>query len=113
MSQLEQELFSALQTLEAEPEKPCGCHGSKATPATDPFASLSLESVNAAAALDSALNALLAEATPETDLFETLSVEDELEFLEFGALDEDLSVDLNDIISAAEKFPGLKITFSF
>lgn len=113
MSQLEQELLSALQTLETAPEKPCGCHGATATSASDPFGSPLPESINAAAALDSALNALLAETTAETDLFETLSVEDELEFLEFAAIDEDLSVNLNDIISAAERYPGLKITFSF
>lgn len=113
MSQLEQELLSALQTLEATPEKPCGCHGSTATSAADPFGSPLSESIDVAATLDSALNALLAETSAEADLFETLSVEDELEFLEFAAMDEDISVSLNDIISAAERFPGLKITFSF
>jgi hypothetical protein len=49
----------------------------------------------------------------DIELLGDLSVEEELAFLEFAALEEGPTLELNDIIAAAERYPGLKISFSF
>ena len=115
MAELEQELMSALQGLENVAEKPCGC-GQKNAGAlsADPFGDYqSLESADLGAELDAALSQVSAEGTSGTELFGSFSLDDELASLEFAATDEGLPLALNDIISAAERYPGLKITFSF
>ena len=115
MAELEQELMSALQGLDSASEKPCGCGEKSAESlAADPFGDYqSLESTDLGAELDSALSQVSAEGAGGTELFESFSLEDELASLEFAAADEGLPLALNDIISAAERYPGLKITFSF
>lgn len=114
MAELEQELLSALQTLDNVSEKPCGCQEETGTLNNDPFAGGQLlGSADLAAELDSALNQVFAEGTSDTEFLESFSVRDELAFLEFAAVDEGLPLNLNDIIAAAERYPGLKITFSF
>lgn len=114
MAELEQELMSALQGLDSASEKPCGCGQTAESLAADPFGDYqSLESTDLGAELDSALSQVSAEGAGGTELFESFSLEDELASLEFAATDEGLPLALNDIISAAERYPGLKITFSF
>lgn len=114
MAELEQELLSALQGVEnTAGEKPCGCH-ENAGAMSDIFAAdESLTSGNLAGELDSALNEVSLGMGSEFELLDSLSDEDELAFLEFAALDEGPQLGLNEIITAAEKYPGLKITFSF
>lgn len=107
MSEKEQELLSALENLEAPAEKPCGCHEKKA--AAGPFST----GGQLISELDSALRALSTEQRAATEFsFDVSSGADEA-FLEFGEVDMGLPVSLEDIVSAAERYPGLKITFSF
>lgn len=115
MAELEQELLSALQGVENASEKPCGCQeNAGAMSDYDIFASdETFASGNLAGELDSALNEVSFGAGSEFELLDSLSAEEELAFLEFAALDEGSQLGLNDIIAAAEKYPGLKITFSF
>ena len=109
MSEKEQELLSALEDLEASAEKPCGCHEKKA--AADPFGSNPRSGGQLISELDSALKALSTGQRAEFS-FDIPSGADEA-FLEFGEVDMGLPVSLEDIVSAAERYPGLKITFSF
>jgi hypothetical protein len=113
MAELEQELLSALQGVQdTSGEKPCGCQ-EKAGAFSD-FASDDTSTGNLAGELDSALNEISFGAeSGGFDLLDDLSNEDDLAFLEFAALDEGPQLDLNDIVTATERNPGLKITFSF
>lgn len=116
MAELEQELLSALQGVEnTSGEKPCGCQeNAGAMSDYDIFAADETTTFgDLAGELDSALNEVSFGAGSEFEMLENLSGEEELAFLEFAALDEGPQLDLNDIITAAEKYPGLKITFSF
>ena len=112
MAELEQELLSALQGVQdTSGEKPCGCQ-EKAGAFSD-LASDEMSTGNLADELDSALNEVSSGAESGFELLGDLSDEDELAFLEFAALDEGPQLDLNDIVTATERYPGLKITFSF
>ena len=112
MAELEQELLSALQGVQDTPgEKPCGCQ-EKAGTFSD-FASDEMSTGNLAGELDSALNEISLGAESGFELLDDLSDEEDLAFLEFAALDEGPQLDLNDIVTATERYPGLKITFSF
>ena len=44
---------------------------------------------------------------------DAFSLDEDLAFLDFAGLEEETPLDVNDIIAAAERYPGLKITFSF
>jgi hypothetical protein len=116
MAELEQELLGALQALDnsSTAEKPCGCQeavGAAETGESDLFAFDQLSSsMDLGAELDSALDSLLSEAGSELTGLESLSVEDELEF---AALEEGPTLSLEDILEITEKYPGLKITFSY
>jgi hypothetical protein len=112
MAELEQELLSALQGVQdTSDEKPCGCQ--EKAGAFNEFASDELSTENLAGELDSALNEVSFGTESGFELLDNLSDEDELAFLEFAALDEGPQLDLNDIVTATERYPGLKITFSF
>lgn len=112
MAELEQELLSALQGMQnTSGEKPCRCQD-KAGEFSD-FASDEMSTGDLAGELDSALDEVSWGEQSEFELLDNLSGEEELAFLEFAALDEGPQLDLNDIITATEKYPGLKITFSF
>jgi hypothetical protein len=112
MSEKQEELSSALESLAASAEKPCGCQENKAV-AEDPFAAEQRGTHQLAAELQSALKALsTAEKAAAEFPFDGSSDADRA-FLEFGAVDMGLPISLEDIVSAAERYPGLKITFSF
>lgn len=117
MAELEQELLGALQALDnsSTAEKPCGCQeaagASALTSESNIFGFDQLSSsTDLTAELDSALDSLLSEGGSEFAGLESLSIEDELEF---AALEEGTSLTLEDILEITEKYPGLKITFSY
>jgi hypothetical protein len=113
MSEREQELLSALENLEASAEKPCGCHEKKAATGEDPFASNPKSAGQLISELDSALKAVSTEQKAAAEFSFAMSSGADEAFLEFGEVDMGLPVSLEDIVSAAERHPGLKITFSF
>ena len=113
MSEREQELLSALENLEASAEKPCGCHEKKAGAGGDPFASNPTSGRQLISELDSALKSLSTSHKAATEFAFDMSSGADQAFLEFGDGDMGLSLSLEDIVSAAERYPGLKITFSF
>jgi len=116
MAELEEQLLNALQGLENAPaEKPCGCQEKAgAASASDIFGfEQASTSGDLAADLESALNQVSSGMDSDIELLGDLSVEEELAFLEFAALEEGPTLELNDIVAAAERYPGLKISFSF
>ena len=116
MAELEEQLLNALQGLEsASAEKPCGCQEKAGfESASDIFGfDQASGSGDLAADLESALNQVSSGVGSDIELLGDLSVEEELAFLEFAALEEGPTLELNDIIAAAERYPGLKISFSF
>jgi hypothetical protein len=114
MADYKQELSSALAELERTDEKRCGCQENKTASQDDPFSlgrkadvdPLSLE-------LDSALKALVAEGRRPGESPLDASSAAERAFLEFSEVETSLPIALEEIISVAERYPGLKITFSF
>lgn len=113
MAELEQELLSALQSLESSPEKPCGCHDKAISGASDAFSLESSATGDLAAQLDAALGQISSGEGFDLEFGDTFSLDEDLEFLEFAELEEGPQLDLSDIIAAAERYPGLKISFSF
>ena len=113
MAELEQELLNALQSLESAPEKPCGCHDKAVSSASDVFSLASSATGDLAAQLDAALAQISSGEEFDLEFGDTASLDEDLEFLEFAALEDGPQLDLNDIIAAAERYPGLKISFSF
>jgi hypothetical protein len=116
MAELEEQLLNALQGLENAPaEKPCGCQEKAGVESGSDIFGFEQASTSGdlAADLESALNQVLLGTGSDIESLEDLSAEEELAFLEFAALEEGPKLELNDIIAAAEKYPGLKISFSF
>ena len=94
MNGLVEELDSALDALAADKKSDCGC-GGKTAAAVDP---------GLAAELDAAIDAL------NSDLgFGDESADGD----EFADLSTDSPMSLDDLVSMAERHPGLKITLSF
>ena len=114
MAEVEQELLSALQALDNAPgEKPCGCQETSGAAGSewDVFSSDELSSsTDLVAELDSALSLIGSESGSEFTSLESLSVEEDLEF---ASLEEGTKLSLEDILQIAERYPGLKITFSY
>lgn len=108
MAELEKELLSALEGLNTMSDKPCGCHDKVAL--SDDFMSPAASS-DLAGELDRALSGI---QSGESDFeLDSLAGADDLAFLEFASLSDESSLGLDDVIAAAERYPGLKITFSF
>lgn len=82
-------------------KKPCGCRESELA---------ALGSEDMAIELDSALSALAADVDLDSSLTSLLSQEEELAF---AGLEEAGQAELESILTLVEKYPGLKITFSF
>ncbi len=109
-----EELFEPLAALAASAGKSgCGCRdnageGTNMNP--DLFASeMDASSTDLAAQLEAALNNLSYEDSKLLSS-DALSLEEQLEFAAFG---QENSLTLEDLLSFAERNPGLKITFSF
>ena len=113
MSEKQEELSSALESLEASAEKPCGCQENKAVAEENPFAAEQRGAHQLASELQSALKALSTEEKAAAEFPFDRSSDADRAFLEFGAVDMGLPISLEDIVNAAERYPGLKITFSF
>lgn len=111
MSEREQELLSALENLEVSAEKPCGCHEKKAGAGEDPFAPDLKSGGQLVSELDSALKAVSTEQKAAAEFSFAMSSGADQAFSDLG--DVDMGLSLEDIVSAAERYPGLKITFSF
>jgi hypothetical protein len=110
MADLETNLLNALQNAQATTgEKPCGCHDKAAASLAEGFDELS-DSSDLAAQLDSALGAALSGAESEFASLDTLSLDEELAFAQMS---EGTNLSLEDILALTEKYPGLKITFSY
>jgi hypothetical protein len=114
MADLEQELLNALQAVSAPAVKQdCGCRGKMVADDTsaDPFA---LATPSTLADAGAALNAALAALQSDTDLefasLENLLSEDDLAFAD---LEQSSSFRVEDVLTLVEKYPGLKITFSY
>lgn len=114
MAELETNLLKALQNAEsASAEKPCGCHekAASAESATDMFGfGQSGEGADLGAQLDAALGAALSGAENDLAAFDTLSLDEEMAFAQVS---EGANLSLEDILALTEKYPGLKITFSY
>lgn len=113
MAGLEQDLLSALQTLESTKEKGCGCQEKAGlTSEFDIFSSEASPTGDLGAQLEAALDQISSGEVFDlgSDAF---SLDEDLAFLDFAGLEEATPLDVNDIIAAAERYPGLKITFSF
>jgi hypothetical protein len=111
MAELEQNLLNALEAVEQD--KPCHCNEQSGTGSGnfDVFGSdLEGESSNLEGRLDAALSGLLSDSESPFASLENLSVEDELAFAE---LEEPSRLSLEDVLAVTEKYPGLKITFSY
>jgi hypothetical protein len=112
MLEHEQELLSALANLEGSGEKPCGCHQNETVLAADPFAPDPSAPGQLSAELELALKELARERT-STGTTSDMSSEAEQAFQEFMEVDVGLPISIDEIIAMAERYPGLKITFSF
>ena len=111
MADYKQELSSALAELERTEDKRCGCQENKTASQADPF-SLGRKDVDPLSLeLDSALKALVAEGRRPSPVDSSSAAE--RAFLEFSEVETSLPIALEEIISVAERYPGLKITFSF
>jgi hypothetical protein len=106
MPDLEQDLLNALEAAEStavDNSSDCGCGGKASAADFDPFGS---EDFSVDADLGSQLDSALAEVELSAG---PLTLEEELEF---AALSDTGGVSIADIAALAEKYPGLKITFS-
>ncbi len=113
MAELEQEVQNALAALAQEAEKkPCGCNDTAAAgDALDIFgAEESPAPAGLAAQLDMALNSVRTEDWDPFAASGELTVEAALEFAEVEAGPQ---LSLNELLALVEKYPGLKITFSY
>jgi hypothetical protein len=114
MAELETNLLNALQSVESSSgEKPCGCHDKAALggEATDIFGSGQMgEASDLEAQLDAALGAALSGAEHDFAALDSLSFEEEMAFAQ---INEGTNLSLEDILALTEKYPGLKITFSY
>ena len=107
MAELEEQLLRALDAVSGSGAKPCGCSETAATAESELFSDVTVSaSGDLEGQLDSALGALSSDLTA----FDTLAVEDELLFAE---VDQGPELNLRDVLETAERYPGLKITFSF
>ena len=114
MAELEQDLLHALQNLGSEPEKPCGCQEKTGGGMeTNPFALEPTATGDLTAQLNSALDQISLGDSFDLESTDAFSLDEDLAALEFAALEEGPKLDLNDIVAAAEQYPGLKITFSY
>ena len=112
MADYKQELSSALAELERTEEKRCGCQENKTASQDNPFSLGRKEDVDPLSLeLDSALKALVAEGRRPSPVDSASAAE--RAFLEFSEVETSLPIALEEIISVAERYPGLKITFSF
>ena len=114
MAELETELLNALQTAETTSgDKPCGCHENKAASndSSDIFGFDQMtESSDLEAQIDSALSTIFSGAESEFASLDALSIDEELAFAQMS---EGAGLTLEDILAVTEKYPGLKITFSY
>lgn len=105
MADLNQELFDALQSVTVpEAKQDCGCQQGTAGTAEN-FS----DADDLGSALNAALDALQGPAQAEFDALTTLSEDS----LAFSDLEQGLNVRLEDILAIVEKYPGLKIAFSY
>ena len=110
----EKELASALADLEAATKKGgCGCGGTDAVADDNPFSSVGRRGDSFSAELSSALSALDAEDRVASESTSDMSPLAERAFREFSDIDMGGASGLDEIVSIAERYPGLKITFSF
>ena len=109
----EKELASALADLEAATKKDCGCGGSKAALDNNPFTPVGKKGDRLSAELASALDALGSAERAASELPYDLSPLAERAFREFSEIEMGGASGLDDIVSIAERYPGIKITFSF
>lgn len=104
MAALDQELFDALQSVAAPAAKQdCGCQQGAAG------GEMLADFDDPGSALNAALDALPGSASADFDALNALSESS----LAFSDLEQGLNVKLEDILAIAEKYPGLKITFSY
>lgn len=106
MPDLELDLLNALEAAEStavDKSGDCGCGGNSIAADAEIFGS---EDTFGGADLGSQLDSALAEVELSTG---ALTLEEELEF---AALSDASGVSIADIAALAEKYPGLKITFS-
>jgi hypothetical protein len=107
MADLEQELLSALEAVETAQKGNCNCQEQASLSLEDPFGkSLSDPGV----ALDAALDALTSTTDSDAASLRSLAAQDELEFAD---LEQESILQLQDLLTLIEKYPGLKITFSY
>lgn len=111
MAELETNLLNALQSAQSvSAEKPCGCHDKAASgELADPFGQTG-DASDLVAQLDSALGAALSGAQTDFAGLDTLSFDEEMAFAQMS---EGTNLRLEDILALTEKYPGLKITFSY
>lgn len=102
MATTDQEIYEALTGSRDLPKKgPCGCEGNSSVSSS--------QRGDLAAELESALDALASEGDDPAALDLTTLEGDEL----FADLGQDTPITLQDLVSLAEQYPGLKITISF
>lgn len=112
---VEEEMFGLLSEAAASSGKqPCGCNETQGEGEMEFDLFGAGEGASATSdlsgELDSALAALASGPEAEFASLEGLSLEEELEFAEIGGGSQ---MTLDDLISFAERNPGLKITISF
>lgn len=111
MAELETNLLNALENLgSVSGDKPCGCHENQAAAGEAAVFDELTDSSDLAAQLDSALGAISFGAESEFAALDTLSLDEELAFAQMS---EGTNLSLEDILTLTEKYPGLKITFSY
>jgi hypothetical protein len=100
----DQEIYDTLSGPESAPAKksPCGCN--------EPDMSASAGSVGLAGELESALDALGSVSGGDGLDLDVSSIDEDLLFADAG---QEPSITLQDLVSLAEQYPGLKITISF
>lgn len=98
----DQEIYDALSGGGAAKKSPCGC-GESSTSTSEGGGGLAAE-------LGGALDALGSETGDELFGVDDVSLENDLLF---AGLEQEPSVTLQDLVSLAEQYPGLKITISF
>jgi hypothetical protein len=108
MPNLDDELLSGLDSVESATAKsPCKCQDQSDAMLEDTLGTMpsdpDLE-------LDAALDALSSTGESGVGLLTSMGAEDELEFADLA---QDSDLQLKDLLSLVEKYPGLKITFSY